>query len=372
MPLTIVRYQNEHVPAVRRLNERLASAEETWRFPERPESLWLPDAPDEEIVEHYYVAQDGEEARGGYILKWQPFWTKDGVQRVCTLYLPLSEGIINPAYKLLGLGLIKDALKRSPLTFCLGMGGAARSLPQTLRMLGWQVHDVPFFFMPLRAGPFLRHLKPLQSRAPLRLAARLAAATGVASVALAAAKWLRRPHRKHRAGLSFETVENFGPWADEAWEAARGGYSLCADRSSASLNRLYPQREGENHRVKVLQNGETLGWFVARSRPMKGHKYFGDMRVGSLIDGMALPGGETSVVWAARLFLEGRSSDIMVCNMQHQTWRTALRAAGWLSGPSNFALAASKPLSQAVGAPYADCIENAHFLRGDGEGPTHL
>ena len=148
--MKIVRFEARHLGAVKRLNLRLAAAGEPWHFPERPESLWLPDTPGESIVEHYYVAEDGDEVRGGYILKWQPFWIEGRSETVCTLYLPLSEGIINQAFRLLGLTLIRDALARHPLAFCLGMGGAARALPQTLKMLGWQVHDLPFFFLPLR------------------------------------------------------------------------------------------------------------------------------------------------------------------------------------------------------------------------------
>jgi hypothetical protein len=56
---------------------------------------------------------------------------------------------------------------------------------------------------------------------------------------------------------------------------------------------------------------------------------------------MALPGHETAVCWAARCFLDRRGSDIIVCNMQHAAWREGMRVSGWLSGPSNFALAAS-------------------------------
>ncbi len=372
MSINIVRYEEGHVEAVKRLNARLAAAGETWRFPEHTLSHWLPDEPGQEIVEHYFVAVDGDEVRGGYILKWQPFWTSNGLQKVCTLYLPLSEGIIHPAFKLLGLTLVRDALKRNALAFCLGMGGAVRPLPQTLKMLGWQVHDVPFFYLPLRAGPFLRHLRPLQTRAPVRLAAHLAAATGLGALGLAVVKGFLRAAGGIRASVSFEQVGHFDAWADEVWQAARDGYSLCADRGMESLNRLYPRGDGENRLVVVREGGRVTGWFVARSRAMRGHKYFGSMRVGSLIDGMALPGHETAICWAARSFLDECGSDIIVCNMQHDAWRTGLKAAGWLSGPSNFALAASPKLAAAVGEPYAACIGKAYFLRGDGEGPTHL
>ncbi len=371
MKLKIVSYEDRHIEAVKRMNARLATAGETWRFPERTQSNWLPDTPGNEIVEHYFVAEEGDEVRGGYILKWQPFLIEGRAEMVCTLYLPLSEGIIDQRYKLLGLTLIRDALTRNPLAFCLGMGGAARPLPQTLKMLGWQVHDVPFFFMPLRAGSFLTHLQPLQSSWWKRTAACVAALTGAGAAGLAFVKGWRRAPRQVRRATTMEEVESFGEWADDSWTEARASYSLCADRSRANQNRIYRSSGGENMRVLVRGNGKPVGWFVARSRAMSGHKYFGNMRVGSLIDALARPGFETHVTWAARQFLDERGSDIIVCNLQHQTWRDAMLRAGFFKGPSNFALAASPKLSTLL-APYAERIEHAQFMRGDGEGPTHL
>lgn len=371
MKLQIVRYEDRHVGAVKRLNQRLAAANETWHFPEQTNSTWLPDTAGVEIVEQYFVAEEGDEVRGGYILKWQPFWIEGRTEKVCTLYLPLSEGIINQSYRLLGLTLIRDALTRNPLAFCLGMGGAARPLPQTLKMLGWQVHDIPFYFLPLRGGRFLTHLQPLQTKPWKKLAASLAAKTGAAAISLALVKFWRRPSSTLRNDTTLELVETFDDWADTVWEEAKSSFSLCADRQRTHQNRIYRGSGGENMRVLVKSKGVVVGWFVARSRPMKGHKYFGDMRVGSLIDALARPGFEAHVTWAARQFLDQRGSDIIVCNMQHQAWRAAILAAGFFKGPSNFALAASPKLSARLD-PYGDRIAFAQFMRGDGEGPTHL
>lgn len=370
MKLQIVRYEERHIPAVRRMNERLAAGGETWRFPERIASNWLPDSPGEDIIEQYFVAEEGDEVRGGCILKWQPFWIEGRIERVCTLYLPLSEGIVNPKYRLLGLTLIRDALARNPLAFCLGMGGAARALPQTLKMLGWQVHDIPFFFLPLRARAFLRNLQPVQNKTWLRVGARVASAAGAASLGLALVKALKRAPAAARLGTRFDVVESFGEWADDIWEHSRSRYSLCAERTRACQNRLYAPG-GENMRVLVRSGDRCAGWFVARCRAMTGHKYFGDMRVGSIIDALALPGHEIRVAWAARQFLDGRGADIIVCNVQHQDWCAAVQSAGFFKGPSNFALAASPQLAARLD-PYAVRAGHAQFMRGDGEGPTHL
>jgi hypothetical protein len=369
--MQIVRYEDRHVEAVKRLNARFAAAGETWGLPLRPLSEWLPGTRGEDAFEHHYVAEDGDEVRGGYILKWQPFWIEGQMRQVSALYLPLSEGIIHPGYRSLGLTLIHDALERSPLTFCLGMGGSSRRLPQVLRMLDWQVHDLPFFFLPVRAGRFLDNLQPLKGSLWKRGAAWVASATGLAAAALAAVKTLRRPSREVRLTTTTEVVESFGPWADDVWDDAKSRYSLCADRRGQYQNLIYPHEVGESIRVLVKCGGKVVGWFVGRSRLMRGHKYFGDMRVGSLIDALARPGFETHVAWAARQFLTGRGSDIIVCNIQHQDWGAALGCAGLFKGPSNFALATSPALG-ALLDPYNDRITCAHFMRGDGEGPTNL
>ena len=370
MKLQIVRYEERHIPAVKRLNERLAAGGETWTFPERITSRWLPDTPGEELVEQYFVAEEGDEVRGGYLLKWQPFWIEGRIEQVCTLYLPLSEGIVNQHYKLLGLTVIRDALTRNPRAFCLGMGGAKRSLPQTLKLLGWQVHDVPFFFLPLRARPFLRNLQPVQKKPWLRLGAGIAAVTGSAGLGLAVMKALKRAPTAARRDTTFAVVESFDAWADDIWEKAKAQYSLCADRQRAHQNRIY-QPGGESIRVVVRHQSEIVGWFVARCRLMSGHKYFGNMRVGSMIDALAIPGHEVRLAWAARQFLDERGADIIVCNMQHSEWCAALMQAGFFKGPSNFALATSPKLS-ALLDPFAERISHAQFMRGDGEGPTHL
>ncbi|MBB5037855.1 hypothetical protein [Prosthecobacter dejongeii] len=371
MSVRIVRYEDHHIPAVRRFNQRLAAGGSIWHFPEQSVSQWLPDTRDQEIVEHYYVAVEGDEIRGGYILKWQPFQVEGQIEKVSTLYLPLSEGVVNSKYNLLGLVLIRDALTRNPLTFCLGMGGSHRDLPKTLKMMGWQVHDIPFFFLPLRARPFLRNLQPVKAKRWLNIAAQIAANTGIASLGLACFHRLRRAPRQVQQTTTWELVESFGPWADELWAKACHDYSLFASRGQEEQNRLYAPGAQKSIRVLVREAGRVIGWFIARASPMHNHKYFGNMCVGSIIDAIAEPGQEGHIAWAARQFLIQQQADIIVANMQHESWRRALLKVGFLSGPSNFTLATSPKLSQRLN-PYPEKIGRAQFMRGDGEGPSHL
>ncbi|HEX3727108.1 MAG TPA: hypothetical protein VHV08_12725, partial [Pirellulales bacterium] len=105
--------------------------------------------------------------------------------------------------------------------------------------------------------------------------------------------------------------------------------------------------------------------------PMQGHNYFGDMRVGSLIDCLALPGQENKVALAAMRYLSGHAADIVVTNLSHRSWRLALESAGFWEGPSNFIFAASKKVSAQL-EPFEENKHRLHMTRGDGGGPQNL
>ena len=77
------------------------------------------------------------------------------------------------------------------------------------------------------------------------------------------------------------------------------------------------------------------------------------------------------MVAAATRFLEKQGVDLIVSNQTHKTWLAGLKAAGFLSGPSNFALALSRDLAACV-APWESRHEDFHFNRGDGDGPINL
>ena len=114
-----------------------------------------------------------------------------------------------------------------------------------------------------------------------------------------------------------------------------------------------------------------MGWALVFDSPLQGHKQFGDMRLGTLVDCLALPGHEGDVVLAAREHLRARGVDLVVSNQQHAAWGKALRRHGFLKGPSNYALAVSKGLRAAL-EPWEDSAPRIHMTRGDGDGPIHL
>ena len=104
---------------------------------------------------------------------------------------------------------------------------------------------------------------------------------------------------------------------------------------------------------------------------MKDDKYFGDMKVGTLVDGLALSNKSSIVVVECTKYLESLGVDLIVSNQSHREWRSSLITNGFLKGPSNFLLAISNELSSIL-TPRKEKIDNIHINRGDGDGPIHL
>jgi hypothetical protein len=104
---------------------------------------------------------------------------------------------------------------------------------------------------------------------------------------------------------------------------------------------------------------------------MTGHRHFGDLRVGTIVDGLAISGMEQSVAHAASQTLEERGVDLIVSNQSHGNWQSALTRCGFFRGPSNRIFAVSPALAQRL-HPVESQFPFYHFTRGDAAGPIHL
>src|SRR6202161_1612429 len=181
MPIVIQPYRAEHEAAVQEFNLRLkaAGADPDLVFFRSAQPPWLPHAEGSELYQEFFVALDDGVVRGGYALKQQNFSFADGsVRRVAYYHHPLSEGIVNKSYAVVGSLLLKHAMNRSPLLYCLGMGGYDRPLPKMLVRLGWAHCLVPFYFRVVNPGRFLRNMHTLRSSPLRKIAMDLAAYSG--------------------------------------------------------------------------------------------------------------------------------------------------------------------------------------------------
>lgn len=370
MAIAIKPYTPDWIPAVRAFNQRLADGgvAAEFRFPESDVPTWLPRLDGRRIYQDLYLAVDGNDVRGAYILKFQDFSLRGEIHPLAFYRLPISEGIVNKAYSSVGVHMLRSAMRAEPSLFCLGMGGFDRPLPQMLKAMGWSLHEVPFYFKVNHAARFFRQIVPLRRTASRRLVADLAAFTGTGWAGI---NILQRIHTAAAdRDVSTEPVSGFGDWADQLWRETHSRYPMIASRDRTSLDVLYPA--GSNFiALKVSRGARVVGWAIVLDTQMRNSKYFGDLRVGSIVDCLAAPEDARDVVDAAARCLEERGVDLIACNQAHAAWTAALKAAGFLAGPSNFIFAASRPLQDRIalvdwagGQPY--------LMRGDGDGPVHL
>ena len=363
MAIVIQPYTGEHVTRVQAFNRRLRAGGETeFEFPEDSIPSWLPKKDDRRIFQELFVAVSEEGVHGGYIIKTQDFSIAGERRSVGYYHLPLSEGIVDKAFGLLGSQLLVDALRRQPLMYALGMGGFDRPLPRMLKGIGWSLTAVPFFFRVVHPARFLRNIQPLRRTAARRLAADAAAYSGVGYAAI---RVLQRRQRRDRA--AYEIVPAFSSWADAQWSHVQGEYAMVGSRDAETLNILYPPGSERFIRIRV----GDVGWAVLLDTQMRNHKYFGNMRVGTIADCFANPRDAHRVVTAATAALEERGVDLIVSNQSHAQWGAAFTASGYRVGPSNFLFAASKKLTALLGS-MDESLGRVHLTRGDGDGPIHL
>jgi hypothetical protein len=368
MPIVIQPYREEHQPAVEEFNRRLKSggAEPDLVFFRFSQPRWLPHHPGADLYQEYFVALENGVVRGGYALKQQRFFFADGSTRnVAYYHHPLSEGIVNKSYAAVGGMLLKDAMSRSPLLYCLGMGGYDRPLPKMLVGLGWSHFLVPFYFNVVHPNRFLREMQALRTSPFRRALLNLAAFTGTGWAGVKTIQALRKLRAPKEPSVTVETVQDFSDWVDPLWEQARNHYAMTAVRDSRTLRELYPPSDTHFTRLRVRRAGQDIGWAVVGER-RKDEKY-GAMRVGSIVDCWALPDDALPVVQAASAALVGGGVDLIVSNQSHRLWALALHHAGFLNSPSNFIFAAGKNLS-ALLQPWAETQSRVHFTRADGDG----
>jgi len=367
LAIVIEPYRPEHEPAVAKFNRRLQSgrAERDLVFYEHSEPRWLPPNRSS-IFNQYFVAIDNGAVRGGYALKWQDFWFSDGGVRSLGYYHhPLSEGIINKSYAVVGALLLRDAVQRSPLLYCLGMGGYDRPLPRMLVSLDWSHCLFPFYFRVVHPYRFLREMQALRTSTWRRLVMDLAAYTGTGWAATKAHRITTQMRAPQFAPYQVTEVEEFSGWADPLWEGAKSNYSMTAVRDSKTLRTLYPGTDQHFTRLRISRNGVDIGWAVVAER-RKDAKY-GSLRVGSVVDCWASTDTAFPVVRSAVAALEKRGMDLIVSNQSNQTWCNAFKAAGFLQSESSFIFAASKKLAELL-QPFDENKLHLHLTRADGDG----
>lgn len=357
--------------AVRAFNERMraARAPSDFLLPDQPNNTHTLGTPPRAIDWTKFVVVDNDdEVRGGFLLMTQPGWLNGELVSVANYQGPLSEGIVDPHFGMVGMHMLRYVQKHWPLTFAVGMGGADRPLPRLLQAAGWQLSPVPFLFYVVRASRVLRELRVLQQRTAMRFAAQAGALTGTGALGLAALQHRAWTSSIGSTDLRLERIERWDEWADALWERTRDSASFSVVRDRATLECLYPLDDPKYFAYVLRRRDEIVGWAVALDTQMHEHNHFGNLRVATVLDALALPETTVPLVSQLRRLIAGNGADLIVTNQSHERWLDAFRRAGFLSGPSNYLFAMAPPLSRAIG----DQTARIHITRGDGDGRVHL
>jgi hypothetical protein len=327
-------------------------------------------APDgQSVSEERYIAIEGDAVRGGVDLQVQQFSVDGETCLVANMQLPLSEGVVDRRYAHVGMWLIRQVLRRYPRCFALGMGGEDRPLPQLLRAMGFAIWSIPLYFMIANVSRAVRELPALGPPLGRRIASSVVRGTGAGALASggwrALAAW--RTRQVHR--VAARPVEEWGAWADQIWEEAHSSFSIVAVRDGRALQALFPTSKSQFPGFRLEEGGCTFGWVVVGVSQMVENAHLGNLKVGTIVDALALPGREAAALGVATRLLLDCGVDVVVTNQSHPAWRAACRRVGFLQARSNYALAASP----AFIAPGVDIgAHRVQFTRGDGDGRVHL
>ena len=368
MPIRFHSFEASHVGAVAAFNARLGAAGSDWRFPGEPLPSWLAPVEGSPVFQEFVLALEGDAVRGAYALQHRPASIGGEEQPLETWYLPISEGSVDPRHALIGMQLARDALRRAPVSFCLGMNGMTSPLAELMARLGSILRPVPFFARIENGARFAREARYARKRAALARLLDVAAVTGAASLGAGVLRLALRRGRALDRETTVETVAEFGSWADEVWRRCRGHYSFVGLRDAATLNRVYPRERPRLRRLRVMRGGTPLGWAVLQATRMSDNPNFGDLHVGRITDVFGAPEDALAVTRAAADALAAEGVELMLSNQSHPAWCAALRRNAFLSLPSNFVFAPTQALGKRIVAVDPE-YRRVHVNRGDGDGP---
>lgn len=368
MAITIQPFTEAHVEAVKAFNDRLVRGGGQVRFPPSPVPSAFPRRAAVPLHQEYYVALEGETVRGAYIDKSQVFALKGELVKISQFQLSVSEGAVDPRYGMVAVRLLMDALARQPLQFGHGMERYDLPITRFLQTMKWRLFPCPLYGRVVHPYRFLRRNGYLRRCLFGRLALDALAFTGLGWLGIQTVQAVQRLRHGKSAGWECGIVSQFTDWADALWERAKVAYDLIAVRNSTILNTLYPPANEQFLRLQVSRHGEVVGWAVLLDTQMDGHRLFGTIRLGSVVDCLALPGTELDVVTAATQYLMGRGVDVILTNQLARVWCDAFVRNGYLRGPLNCIFAVSPALAARL-EPLEDNVRRIHMTVGDGDGP---
>lgn len=355
------------IPACRDFNERLRQ-QKALPFPLPEQVSPQGDGVKQNSPMHYIAVDPHGLVRGGMLLTELRGWLKRKPVRLVNIQSPLSEGVIERAYAGVGLQMLKFINSLSAYAYAVGMGSEQNPFPRFLKAAGWLVSPVPFSFSVMKSSRFLREMEPL-NRAPEKWIARIAAATGIGALALGT--WNIIHSEPRLPSHSLILAESWPEGTQAVWEQCRGSLSFSLVRDEAGLTELYPNSQPRMKKFLLFYQGKIVGWSVGTVTQMHNHSMFGDLSVGTILDGLASNQHLLALLTLSRRALKGMGAELILTNQSSLNWQTGLRQIGFFRTTSNYLVSLSKPLAESLRS-YPENFDLMHVNRGDGDGRIHL
>ena len=145
MAIKVVPYEANKESNVAAFNERMLEGDTGWGWYESSRDDWLPDREGKKTWrEHYLAIEDEGEVRGAHAHKLHEWRIRGKDLVVADWQGPVSEGLLDSRFAMLGMRLLRKMLKRYPVLYSWGHEGRESRLLQMIYSLKWLVHDTPF------------------------------------------------------------------------------------------------------------------------------------------------------------------------------------------------------------------------------------
>lgn len=365
--------ENDDLEAIKRFNERIRAGgrEEqiTLRISlpgeARYKSVGTP------VCRRLMIAEDGEEVRAAMLLYYHNIFVNGEKRDFCFADMPISEGIVNRKYSFAIVQLITTAIKNAPFMISTGAGPLDKESFRFLAKLGWRHAEAPFFFYPVNTSNVMRGLRYLKKRPNLYYGAMAAAYSGLGAGLNGALK-LRRRISDARLKYEKKVIDAFDEWANHIFEDSLPEYGAVVRSDAVALNIAYSPESSSITRLKVRQKGsrQDIGWIIVAVKQMHDNPYFGDLKVGTLVDGLGRLADASRLIAAGISHLIEIGVDIIVANFSHAGWVEACRFCGMFEGPANYYFFVSPQASPLL---LESCSsQEIHIVRGHSNGMSGL
>jgi len=368
-------YASDHVEQVRRFNARLreGNVDPSFLLPESAPTQYPPDPlhhmPSVNFSKRHFLALQDESVLGGFLLQEQACEVAGETHWCGNIQMPISEGIVNRKFSYVAALMLQSLLRHRPFVFAVGMGGLEAPFAQFLCAMKWRVGLVPFRFYVLRPAQFLREVQMFNSSRSRALVANIGIWSGLGSLSLLG---LQRARSQSTMALFAEHIYQWGDQSSWLWSRYRPECSFAAVRDLASLPSFLDLTGSRLSGYRLAdRQGTTRGWIVLQVTAMHDNKYFGSLRIATLLDAVCEPGFERAVIRAGIACASDHNADLVITNQQHCLWVTASDENGFWKGPSNYVFATSPQLTQAISQVDPE-FSRVHLSRADGDGRLNL